>query len=59
MLIGPSSELPLRRIVNLVQPWSKSTIFRSLKAKTLDYLRYQKAHTRTTGKNVRFSLPKP
>ena len=58
-LAWPSSEFPLRRIVSLVQPWSKSTILRSLKAKTLDYLRYRKAHTRTTGKNVRFSLPRP
>ena len=58
-LAWPSSEFPLRRIVNLVQPWSKSTILRSLKAKMLDYLRYRKAHTRTTGKNVRFSLPRP
>ena len=58
-LAWPSSEFPLRGIVNCVQPWSKSTILRSLKAKTLDYLRYRKAHTRTTGKNVRFSLPRP
>lgn len=58
-LAGPSREFPRRKIVNLVQPWSKLTILRSLKAKTRDYLRYRKAHTRTTGKNVRFSLPRP
>ena len=58
-LAEPNSEFPLRRIVNLVQPWSKSTILRSLKVKTRDYLHYRKAHTRTTGKNVRFSLPRP
>ena len=58
-LAGPSSEFPLRRIVNLVQPWSKLTILRSLKAKTRDYLRYRKAHTRTTGKIVHFSLTRP
>ena len=58
-LAGPSSEFPQRKIVNFVQPWSKRTIFRSLKAKTRDYLRYRKAHTRTTGKNVHFSLPRP
>lgn len=58
-LAGPSSKFPRRKIVCFVQPWSKSTILRSLKAKTLDYLRYRKAHTRTTGKKVRFSLPKP
>ena len=56
---GPSSEFPRRRIVNLVQPWSKQAILRSLKAKTRDYLRYRKAHTRTTDKNVRFPLPRP
>ena len=55
----PSSEFPLRRIVNLVQPWSKLTILRSLKAKTHDYSRYRKAHTRTTDKNVHFPLPRP
>ena len=55
----PSSEFPLRRIVNFVQLRSKLTILRSLKAKTHDYLRYRKAHTRTTVKNVRFSLPRP
>ena len=58
-LAGPSSELPLRRIANFVQPWSKETILRSLKAKTRDYLRYRKAHTRTTGKIVHFSLTRP
>ena len=58
-LAEPNSEFPLRRIVILVQPWSKSTILRSLKVKTRDYLHYRKAHTRTTGKNVRFSLPRP
>ena len=55
----PSSEFPLRRIVNFVQLQSKLTILRSLKAKTRDYLRYREAHTRTTGKIVRFSLPIP
>ena len=55
----PSSEFPLRRIVNFVQLRSKLTILRSLKAKTHDYLRYRETHTRTTGKNVRFSLPRP
>lgn len=34
------------------------TILRSIKAKTHDYLRYRKARTRTTGKNVRFPLPR-
>ena len=58
-LAGPSSEFPQRKIVNFVQPWSRRTILRSLKAKTRDYLRYRKAHTRTTGKNVHFSLPRP
>lgn len=58
-LAAPSSELPLRRIVSFVRLWSKLTILRSLMAKTLDYLRYRKAHTRTTGKNVHFSLPRP
>lgn len=58
-LAGPSSKFPRRKIVCFVQPWSKLTILRSLKAKTFDYLRYRKAHTRTTGKNVRFSLPMP
>ena len=58
-LAGPSSEFPQREIVNFVQPWSRRTILRSLKAKTRDYLRYRKAHTRTTGKNVHFSLPRP
>lgn len=58
-LAGPSSEFPRRKIVNLVQPWSKQAILRSLKAKTRDYLRYRKAYTRTTDKNVRFSLPRP
>ena len=55
----PSSEFPLRRIVNFVQLRSKLTILRSLKAKTHDYLRYREAHARTTDKNVRFSLPIP
>ena len=55
----PSSEFPLRRIVNFVQLRSKLTILRSLKAKTHDYLRYRKAHTRTTVKNVHFPLPRP
>ena len=55
----PSSEFPLRRIVNFVRPWSILTILRSLKAKTHDYLRYRKAHTRTTDKNVHFPLPRP
>ena len=55
----PSSEFPLRRIVNFVQLRSKLTILRSLKAKTHDYLRYRKAHTRTTDKNVRSPLPRP
>ena len=58
-LAGPSSELPWRKIVNLVRPWSKQAILRSLKAKTHDYLRYRKAHTRTTDKNVHFPLPRP
>lgn len=58
-LATPSSEFPRRRIVSYVRLWSKLTILRSLMAKTLDYLRYRKAHTRTTGKNVHFSLPKP
>lgn len=58
-LIEPSSEFPRRKIVNLVQPWSILTILRSLKAKTRDYLRYRKAHTRTTDKNVHFPLPRP
>ena len=58
-LAAPSSELPLRRIVSFVQLWSKLMILRSLKVKTHDYLRYRKAHTRTTDKNVHFSLPKP
>ena len=35
----PSSEFPLRRIVNFVQLRSKLTILRSLKDKTRDYLR--------------------
>ncbi len=39
---GPSSELPLRRIANLVQPWSKETILRRLRAKTHDSSRYRK-----------------
>ena len=55
----PSSEFPLRRIVNFVQLRSKLTILRSLKAKTHDYLRYRKAHTRTTDKNVHFPLSRP
>lgn len=55
----PSSEFPRRRIVVFVRPWSKLTILRSLKAKTHDYLRYRKAQTRTTGKNVHFPLPRP
>lgn len=59
MLIEPSSEFPLRRIVNFVQLRSKLTILRSLKAKTHDYLRYRKAHTRTTDKNVHFPLSRP
>ena len=58
-LAGPSGEFPRRRIVNLVQPWSKLTILRSFKAKMHDYLRYRKAHTRTTDRNVHFSLPRP
>lgn len=58
-LAGPSSESPRRRIVNFVRPWSKQAILRSLKAKTHDYLRYRKAHTRTTGKIAHFSLPRP
>ena len=58
-LAGPSSEFPRRKIVNLVQLRSKLTILRSLKAKTRDYLRYRKAHARTTDKNVRFPLPRP
>ena len=58
-LAGPSSESPRRRIVNFVRPWSKQAILRSLKAKTRDYLRYREAHTRTTGKNVHFPLPRP
>ena len=58
-LAGPSSELPWRRIVNFVQPWSQLTILRSITTKTHDYLRYRKAHTRTTDKNVRLSLPRP
>ena len=55
----PSSEFPLRRIVNFVQLRSKLTILRSLKAKTHDYLRYREAHARTTDKNVHFPLPRP
>ena len=58
-LAGPSSEFLRRKIVNLVQLRSKLTILRSLKAKTRDYLRYRKAHARTTDKNVRFPLPRP
>ena len=41
-LAGPSSELPLRRIANFVQPWSKETILRRLRAKTHDSSRYRK-----------------
>ncbi len=55
----PSSEFPLRRIVNFVRPWSILTILRSLKAKTHDYLRYRETHARTTDKNVRSPLPRP
>ena len=55
----PSSEFPLRRIVNFVQLRSKLTILRSLKAKTHDYLRYRETHARTTDKNVHFPLPRP
>ena len=58
-LAEPSSELPRRRIVNFVRPWSKLTILRSITTKTHDYLRYRKAHTRTTDKNVHFPLPRP
>ena len=59
VLSEPSSGLSRRRIVNCVQPRSKLTILRSLKAKTHDYLRHRKAHARTTDKNVHFSLPRP
>ena len=55
----PSSEFPLRRIVNFVQLRSKLTILRSLKAKMHDYLRYRETHARTTDKNVHFPLPRP
>ena len=58
-LAEPNSEFPRRRIVNLVQPWSKQAILRSLKAKTRDSSRYRKAHTRTNDKNVHLSLPRP
>ena len=51
--------VPAAKNRHFVQPWSKQAILRSLKAKTRDYLRYRKAHTRTTGKNVHFSLPIP
>ena len=55
----PSSEFPLRRIVNFVQLRSQLTILRSLKAKMHDYLRYRETHARTTDKNVHFPLPRP
>ena len=58
-LAGPSSELPWRRIVNFVQPWSQLTILRSITTKTHDYLRYREAHARIIDKNVRSLLPKP
>ena len=58
-LAEPSSELPRRRIVNFVQPWSKLTILRSITTKTHDYLRYREAHARTIDKNVRSPLPRP
>ena len=58
-LAGPSSELPWRRIVNFVQPWSQLTILRSITTKTHDYLRYREAHARIIDKNVRSPLPKP
>lgn len=41
-LAGPSSEFPLRRIANFVQPWSKETILRRLRGKTHDSSRYRK-----------------
>ena len=58
-LAGPSSEFPLRRIVNFVRPWSKQAILRSITTKTHDYLRYREAHARTIDKNVRSPLPRP
>ena len=58
-LAGPSSEFPRQKIVNFVQLRTKLTILRNLKTKTHDYLRYRKAHTRTTGKIVHFPLPRP
>ena len=58
-LTKPNSEFSRQKIANSVQPWSELAILRSIKAKTHDYLRYRKARTRTTGKNVRFPLPRP
>ena len=58
-LTEPNSEFSRQKIANSVQPWSELAILRSPKAKTHDYLRYRKAHTRTTDKNVRFPLPRP
>ena len=58
-LTEPNSEFSRQKIANSVQPWSELAILRSPKAKTHDYLRYRKARTRTTGRNVRFPLPRP
>ena len=58
-LTEPNSEFSRQKIANSVQPWSELAILRSPKAKTHDNLRYRKAHTRTTGKIVHFSLPRP
>lgn len=55
----PSSEFPRRGIAIFVQPRSKETILRRLRAKTRDSSRYRKAHTRTNDKNVHLSLPRP
>ena len=55
----PSSEFPRRGIAIFVQPRSKETILRRLRAKTRDSSRYRKTHTRTNDKNVHLSLPRP
>ena len=52
-LAEPSSELPLRKIANFVQPWSKETILRRLRAKTHDSSRYRKpTHEQPTKTSV-------
>lgn len=52
-LAGPSSEFPLRKIANFVQPWSKETILRRLRAKTHDSSRYRKpTHEQPTKTSV-------